>query len=156
MARIAKDTLMNKQLLALGLLAGSIVALPALAKLPPPSDEAKAKAAETAAKAAWTDKVGSFQLCKTMDKVAVRYLAEAGKAGKSAPPTPTPPCADPGPFVHAPPVAAAANAPATTPTVSKPLEAGGAHSPPGNAVSPPSTKTPAAATAPAPVAAPKK
>ena len=92
------------------------------AKLPPPSDEAKAKAAESAAKAAWTDKVGSFQLCKTMDKVAARHLAEAGKAGKSAPPTPTPPCADPGPFVYAPPVAVAANAPATTPTASKPPE----------------------------------
>ena len=132
------------------------------AKLPPPSDEAKAKAAETAAKAAWTDKVGSFQLCRTMDKVAARYLAEAGKGSRPAAstptPTPTPPCADPGPFVYAPPVAVAANAPATTPTASKPLEAAGAHSPPGNAVSPPSTKTPSAATAPAPApaAAPKK
>ena len=36
----------------------------ALAKLPPQSDEAKAKAAETAAKTAWSDKVASFQLCK--------------------------------------------------------------------------------------------
>ena len=126
------------------------------AKLPPPSDEAKAKAAETAAKAAWTDKVGSFQLCKTTDKVAARYLAETGKVGKPAPPTPTPPCADPGPFVYAPPVAVAANVPATTPTTSKPLESASAHSPPGNAVSPPSSTTPSAATAPAPAAAPKK
>ena len=156
---------MNKQLLALGFLTGSLLALPAMAKLPPPSDEAKAKAAEVAAKAAWTDKVGSFQLCRTMDKVAVRYLAEAGNAGnagKPSPPTPTPtptpPCADPGPFVYAPPVAIAATAPATTPTPpsSKPLESAGAHSPPGNAVSPPNTKTPAAATAPVPAAAPKK
>ena len=141
---------MNKLLLLATLLSACCLAH---AKLPPPSDEAKAKAAETAAKAAWTDKVGSFQLCKTMDKVAARYLAEAGKA---APPTPTPPCADPGPFVYAPPVAVAANAPATTPTASKPLEAAGAHSPPGNAVSPPSAKTPSAATAPAPAAAPNK
>ena len=37
---------------------------PALAKLPPPSDEAKAKAAEAAAKAAWSDKVGAYQLCQ--------------------------------------------------------------------------------------------
>ena len=149
---------MNMQLLALGLLTGSLVALPAMAKLPPPSDEAKAKAAEVAAKAAWTDKVGLFQLCRTMDKVAVRYLAEAGNAGKPSPPTPTPPCADPGPFVYAPPVALAATAPATTPTPpsSKPLESAGAHSPPGNAVSPPNTKTPAAATAPVPAAAQQK
>ena len=155
---------MNKQLLALGLLTGSLVALPAMAKLPPPSDEAKAKAAEVAAKAAWTDKVGSFQLCRTMDKLAARYLAGAGSgagnAGKAAPAplTPTPPCADPGPFVYAPPVAILATAPATTPTPpsSKPLESAGAHSPPGNAVSPPNTKTPAAATAPVPAAAQQK
>ena len=92
------------------------------AKLPPPSDEAKAKAAETAAKAAWTDKVGSFKLCQSMDKVAARYMTEAGKTGKPTPPTPTPPCTDPGAFVYAPPVAVAANAPATTPTASKPPE----------------------------------
>ena len=121
------------------------------AKLPPPSDEAKAKSAETAAKAAWTDKVGAYQLCQSMDKVAARYLAEAGKAGKAVQPTATPPCADPGPFVYTLPVAPAAAAPATTPTppASKPLEAAGAHSPPGNAVSPPNTKTPAAESAPA-------
>lgn len=149
---------MNKQFPALGMLAAALIALPAMAKLPPPSDEAKAKAAETAAKAAWNDKVGSFKLCQTMDKVATRYLAEAGKAGKPAAPTPTPPCADPGPFVYAPPVAVAVTAPATTPTppASKPLESAGAHSPPGNAVSPPSTKTPSASTTPAPAAAPKK
>jgi predicted phage gp36 major capsid-like protein len=77
----------------------------AVAKLPPPSDEAKAKAAETAAKAAWTDKVGGYQLCMAMDRVAARYLAEAAKAGKAVQPTPTPACADPGPFVYAPPAA---------------------------------------------------
>ena len=123
----------------------------ASAKLPPPSDEAKAKAAETAAKAAWTDKVGAYQLCLSMDKVAARYLADAGKAGKAVQPTPTPPCADPGAFAYTAPVAPAATAPATTPTPpsSKPLEAAGAHSPPGNAVSPPSTKTPAGELAPA-------
>jgi len=116
------------------------------AKLPPPSEEAKAKAAETAAKAAWTDKVGAYQLCLSMDKVAARYLADAVKAGKAVQPTPTPPCTDPGPFAHTAPAAPAATAPATTPTPpgSKPLEAAGAHSPPGNVVSPPSTKTPAA------------
>ncbi len=95
-------------------------ALPALAKLPPPSDEAKAKAAETAAKNAWNDKVAAFQLCKSMDKVAAGYLAAAHKAGKDAKPTATPPCADPGPFVYPPPAAASgatatAAAPAAAP-----------------------------------------
>jgi hypothetical protein len=74
----------------------------ALAKLPAPvlSDEAKAKAAEAAAKTAHGNKVADFQLCKSMERVAVRYQAEAKKAGKEVkPPTETPPCADPGPFV---------------------------------------------------------
>jgi hypothetical protein len=117
----------------LGLFAGI-----AGAKLPPPSDEAKAKAAETAAKTAWTDKVGAFQLCKAMDRVAATYLADAKKAGKDVKPTATPACADPGPFAYTPPD-------------QKPLEASGAHSPPGTATSPPSNKAPAAEQKPAAV-----
>lgn len=93
--------------LALGVLL-ALAALPALSKLPPPSDEAKAKAAETAAKNAWNDKVAAFQLCKSMDKVAAGYLAAAHKQGKDVKPTATPPCADPGPFVYPPPAAASA------------------------------------------------
>ena len=82
---------------------------PALAKLPPPSDEAKAKAAEAAAKTAHGGKVESYKLCMTMDKVAAGYQAAAKKAGKPAPaPTETPACADPGPFVYTPPGAAPA------------------------------------------------
>jgi hypothetical protein len=106
------------------------------AKLPPPSEEAKAKAAEAAAKSAHGNKVGAFQLCKVMDKVAAQYLADAKKGGKDVQPTPTPACADPGPFVYAPPEP-------------KPLEAAGAHSPPATATAPPSTTTPAAELAPA-------
>jgi hypothetical protein len=80
----------------------------AFAKLPPPSDEAKAKAAEAAAKTAHGDKVAGFQLCKSQDQVAAHYVADAKKAGKDVKPaTATPPCADPGPFVY-PPVAASA------------------------------------------------
>ncbi len=101
-----------------------------LAKLLPPSDEAKAKAAEAAAKTAYGDKVGAYQLCKAMDKVAAGYLADAKKAGKDVKPVATPPCTDPGPFSY-------------TPQAQKPLEASGAHSPPGNAMSPPSTNAPA-------------
>lgn len=107
------------------------------AKLPPLSDDAKAKAAEAAAKSAWGDKVGAYQLCLAMDKVAARYLADAAKAGKTLQPAATPPCADPGPFAYAPPATA------------KPLEAAGAHSPAATAVAPPSGKTPAAELPPA-------
>jgi hypothetical protein len=118
-----------RRLLPLALL---LAAVPAFAKLPPLSDEAKAKAAEAAAKTAWSNKVADFQLCNSMNKVAARYLAEAQKAGKALAPTTTPACADPGPFAYTPPEA-------------KPIEAAGAHSPPATAATPPSTTQPAAA-----------
>jgi hypothetical protein len=130
-----------------------------LAKLPPPDDATKAKAAEAAAKAAWQGKVDNYLLCKAQDKVVAIYMKNAGKAapkeGKPAataapaassaqpaasgtpvaakPPTP---CADPGPFAY--------NAPEQ-----KPLETSGAHSPAGTAASPPSVKQPSAEMAPA-------
>ena len=102
---------MNKQiLLAVAL---SAFGASALAKLPPPSDEAKAKAAEAAAKAAHGGKVDAYKLCKSMDQVALAYYANAKKAGKETKPAATtPPCADPGPFVYTPP--APASAPAVT------------------------------------------
>jgi len=125
-----------KKLLILGLLAGASAL--ALAKLPPPTDEAKAKAAEAAAKAAWAGKVDVYQLCKSQDAVAAAYFKSAKAAGKETKPaTATPACAEPGAFVYPPPEAA------------KPLEASGAHSPTATAASPPSSKTPAAAIAPA-------
>lgn len=103
----------------------------ALAKLPPPSDEAKAKAAEAAAKAAWAGKVDTYQLCQSQDKVAARYYASAKAAGKETKPaSATPGCADPGAFTYAPAEAA------------KPIEAAGAHSPTATAASPPSSKVP--------------
>lgn len=121
--------------IALGALLGSLAGTVA-AKLPPLSDEAKAKAAETAAKAAWSDKVANFQLCKSMDRVAAAYRADAKKAGKDAPPpADTPPCTDPGPFVG-------------QGDGKPPIESAGAHSPAKTAASPPSTTTPAAASAP--------
>ena len=124
-----------KKLLMLGLLAGASSL--ALAKLPPLSDEAKAKAAEAAAKTAWTGKVDAYLLCKSQDKVAAAYYKSAKAAGKETkPPTPAPACADPGPFAYTPPE-------------SKPIEASGAHSPAGNATSPPSTKQPDAVVNPA-------
>jgi hypothetical protein len=101
----------------------------ALAKLPAQTDEEKAKAAEAASKAAWTDKVGAYKMCLSMDHVAAAYRASpAGKAA-SGPAAGAPPCTDPGPYVST-----------ATPAASKPLEASGAHSPPGTATGPPSNK----------------
>ncbi|MGZ8259255.1 MAG: hypothetical protein ACXWUL_01740 [Caldimonas sp.] len=111
--------------------AAALVAGAALAKLPPLTDEAKAKALDTTAKAAWADKVGGYQLCQAMDRVAATYRARSLAAGKAASaPEQTPPCTDPGPYVP----------PQVTPTASKPLEASEAHSPPGMATGAPSTK----------------
>jgi hypothetical protein len=99
----------------------------ALAKLPALSDEAKAKAAETAAKTAWSGKMDNYLLCKSQDKVAASYYKTAAAAGKATKPAAAvPPCADPGAFAYAPPEAA------------KPIEAAGAHSPTATAASPPS------------------
>lgn len=93
---------------------GSMLALAAMlafgtaqAKLPPPSDEAKAKAAEAKEKADHGNKVAAYQLCKSQNRTAERYMKEHGKKG-AAPPA----CQDPGPFKPAaapaaPPVAAA-------------------------------------------------
>ncbi|MDP1656901.1 MAG: hypothetical protein Q8K91_08035 [Hylemonella sp.] len=97
---------------------GAALSLSALAKLPPPSDEAKAKAAEAAAKAAHGGKVEGYLLCKSQDKVAAHYR-KGNKEAKAA--ATTAPCADPGPFVYTPAGAAptaAAPAPAA-PAVDK-------------------------------------
>ena len=110
----------------------------AMAKLPALSDEAKAKAAEAAAKTAWAGKIDSFLLCKSQEKVATYYLQKVKASGtepKQA--VATPPCADPGPFAYLQPEAA------------KPIEAAGAHSPAATAASPPSSKQPDAVINPA-------
>jgi hypothetical protein len=131
----------------------------AFAKLPPPDDATRAKAAETAAKAAWQTKVDAYQLCKAQDKTAAQYMKTSGKTAAKPAPAPAaaapaaqppvaaasgtpvaaaqlPPCTDPGPFAYNPPE-------------QKPLEAAGAHSPSGTAASPPSVKPPSADMAPA-------
>jgi hypothetical protein len=113
----------------LALCAASVCTL-ASAKLPAPSPEAAAKAAEAAAKAAWAGKVSNYKLCQSQDRVAAHYRkttpsAKPANAVGSG-------CTDPGPFSYTPPA-------------DKPAEAAGAHSPPGTASSPPSTKVPAAA-----------
>jgi len=135
----------------------------AVAKLPPVDDAAKAKAAEAAAKAAWQARADAYQLCKSQDKVAAAYgknKVAARKDEKAAKPASAPavaaapasapasaasgtpvaysppsPCLDPGPFAYNPPE-------------QKPLETSGAHSPAGNATSPPSVKPNSAEMAP--------
>ncbi len=113
--------------LAVAALLACFLAGTAFAKLPALSDEAKTKAADAAAKSAWTDKVGLYEVCQAMDRSAEVYRANAKAAGKEVPaPIAVPPCTSPGLY--------------TAPAVAKPLEASGAHSPPEMATSPPSSK----------------
>jgi hypothetical protein len=101
----------------------------AWAKLPTPvlTDEAKAKAAEAAAKTAHGNKVANFQLCKSMERTAAHYVKTAKAAGKEIKPaTATPACEDPGAFVFPPPATAtapAAAAPVAAATPAKPAAA---------------------------------
>lgn len=127
-----------KKFLIMSLLA--VASAASLAKLPTPvlTDEAKAKAAEAAAKTAWAGKVDAYQLCKSQDKTAASYYKAAKAAGKETkPPASVPACGDPGVFSYTPPPEA------------KPIEAAGAHSPAATATSPPSTKQPDAVVNPA-------
>jgi hypothetical protein len=98
---------MKKYLLVLSVLA---ISFGAAAKLPALSEEAKAKAAEAAAKTAHGNKVADYQLCKSREKVAAHYYKTNGK-GKAAP-TATPACVDPGAYKPAETAAAPAAAPA--------------------------------------------
>jgi len=110
---------MKKHLFVLSALA---ISFGAVAKLPPLSDEAKAKAAEAAAKTAHGNKVADFQLCKSREKVAAHYYKTNGK-GKAAP-TATPACVDPGAYKPAETTAAAPAAPAAAaPAGAKPAAA---------------------------------
>jgi hypothetical protein len=146
---------MTKMVISAVILAASGLAL---AKLPPMDDAAKAKAAEAAAKAAWQGKVDAYQTCKVQDKIAARYKATAASkpaaaakpaavpvaqapagaasGGTPAVAAPATPCADPGVFAYNPPE-------------QKPLETSGAHSPAGNATSPPSVRQESATMVPA-------
>ena len=105
---------MKKILISLLVLSAASLAV---AKLPPLNDEAKAKAAEAAAKTAWAGKVDNYLLCKAQDKAAASYLKTAKATGKETKPAvATPPCVDPGAFVYVPAVpvtAAVAPVPAT-------------------------------------------
>lgn len=121
---------MNKIILGLATLAGLAIAGSAAAKLPPPTDEAKAKAAEAKNKAGWADKVSAYQLCMSQDKVAARYLKAKGTKPAGAPAAA---CQNPGPYVAqvvaapaataAAPAAPAAAAPAVAAPAAKPAAA---------------------------------
>jgi hypothetical protein len=90
-----------------------------LAKLPDPTPEQKAAAAQNAAKAAHAGKVDAYTLCMAQAKVADAYVKEQKANGKAYTPEATPACVNPGPFVPpaVTPVAAAAPAqPAAAPT----------------------------------------
>ena len=121
---------MKKSLISLAtLVLASLFSVSAMAKLPAPSDEAKAKAAEAAAKTAHGNKVADFQLCKSREKVAAHYYKTAKASGKPTnPPVATPTCADPGPFVAAAPAAPAAVAAAPA-AAAKPAAPGAAPAP---------------------------
>jgi hypothetical protein len=86
---------MKRSVLAVLLLAGATLAQ---AKLPAQTEEQKAAAAAAKDKAAWTDKVSAFQLCKAQDRVAA-YYAKHKAEGKPLAPTAVPACTDPGPYV---------------------------------------------------------
>ena len=72
------------RMIHLPLLATALGAAHAFARLPEPSDDAKAKAAVAAAGTAWSAKVAAFQLCKAQDKAVADYHAAMKKAGKTA------------------------------------------------------------------------
>lgn len=110
---------MKKHLLVMSALA---ISFGAAAKLPALSEEAKAKAAEAAAKTAHGNKVADYQLCKSREKTAAHYYKTQGK-GKAAPAA-TPACVDPGAYKPAEPATAAAPAaPAPAPAAAKPAAA---------------------------------
>ncbi len=96
---------MNKRLAAL-LAVLCLVSLGAIAKLPPPSEEAQAKAAEAKAKADEAAKADAELLAKTQDRVAAKYIQAMKAKGVIVKPTPiTAPVV---PAVPAPPPTAAA------------------------------------------------
>ena len=126
-------TLLKTSAAVLAVALWALPATSAFAKLPAPNDDAKAKAAEAAAKTAYGNKVASFQLCKAMDRTATAYFAQAKKDGKAVKPAATTDaCADPGPFVYVPAPPASSAAPGVA-----------------VAAAPAATATPAAAATPA-------
>ncbi len=94
----------------------------ALAKLPPPDDAAKAKAAEAAARSAWQAKVAAYKLCKVQDAIAAKYKASHPATGSAA--TTGAPAAMPAasaPMAGAPAAMPAASAPMASASAATPI-----------------------------------
>ena len=95
------------------ILALTVASAGAWAKLPAPSEEAKAKAEEAKVKAAETAKMESELLGKSQDRVAEKYIKEQKAKGVTVKPTPIPPPAPPAPPAVAAPAAVPVPAVAT-------------------------------------------
>lgn len=91
----------------------------ALAKLPPLTDEQKAKAEEAKVAAAEKAKAESEQLGKSQDRVAEKYIKDQKAKGVIVKPTPIPPPPPPAAAAPAPAPAQAAAAPAAAPAAKK-------------------------------------
>lgn len=101
---------------------GAVLALAASsswAKLPPPTEEQKAKADETKAKAAETAKKDAEALGKSQDQVAERYIKLMKEKGVEVRPTPIVP---PAPAAAAAPAPPASAAPASAAQAAAPAE----------------------------------
>jgi ubiquitin len=108
---------MKRMLLLLALALGGTGAL---AKLAPPTEAQKLKADEAKAHAAWADKVAAYQLCQAQDRAAARYFSDMKAKDKDVPAgAAAPPCADPGPYVAAVPLAGEAAKPAGGPSTAE-------------------------------------
>ena len=96
------------------ILALTVASAGAWAKLPPPSEEAKAKAEEAKVKAAETAKLEAEQLANAQNRVAEAFIKQQKAKGIIVTPTPIapPPVAAAPAATAAPAAAAAATAPA--------------------------------------------
>jgi len=94
------------------ILALTVASAGAWAKLPPPSEEAKAKAEEAKAKAAENAKLEAEQLANAQNRVAEAFIKQQKAKGITVKPTPIVPPAPPAAAAPAAPVAAAPAAPA--------------------------------------------
>ena len=102
---------MKKSKFAL-ILALTVAMSGAWAKLPAPSEEAQAKAAEAKVKAAENAKMESELLGNTQDRVAQKYIVDQKAKGVIVKPTPIAPPAPPAAVPPVPTAGAAVPAPA--------------------------------------------
>jgi hypothetical protein len=98
------------------ILALTVASAGAWAKLPPPSEEAKAKAEEAKVKAAETAKLEAEQLANAQNRVAEAFIKQQKAKGIIVKPTPIAP---PAPPAAAAPAAAAPVAAAPAPAANK-------------------------------------